>query len=215
MTISEVYSKFRIPPNLQEHMLRVCSIVEFISQHLNNKVTIDWKLVREITLLHDLGNIVKFDFEKHPEFLGKEEENVEYWKQTQKQIISQYGSNDHDVTKKMLEEVNLNKESIEIILNKSFGNSVSVSNSKSWPLKILYYADLRTLPFGVGNLEERINDIKSRMPQYTSRPDFEDLVSACKNVEKQIQENIDISVNEINDANVSIDKNLLNTELSC
>ncbi len=30
MKVSEVYKKFGIPPNLQEHMLRVYSLVEFL-----------------------------------------------------------------------------------------------------------------------------------------------------------------------------------------
>jgi len=47
------------------------------------------------------------------------------------------------------------------------------------------------------------------MPKYTSRPDFNDLVSATLEIEKQIQENLDVPVSEISDQSVNIDKTLL------
>lgn len=57
MKISDIYKKFGIPPNLQEHMLRVCGVVSFIKKHWNNAdIKIDWDLVKKTSLLHDLGN---------------------------------------------------------------------------------------------------------------------------------------------------------------
>lgn len=113
----------------------------------------------------------------------------------------------------MLLELGLDHEPIEIIFRKRFSNSVEVKNSDNWVLKIMYYADLRTLPFGIGSLEDRISDIKNRMPKYTDRPDFESLVSACREIEKQLQPQIDIPVSEINDKNIIFNKNLLNFTL--
>ena len=212
MKIIDVYKKFQIPPNLQDHMLRVCAIVEFIQKHWIGK-HVDWDLTKKIAMLHDLGNIVKYNFDNHPEFLGKEQKNIEHWRDVQSEIIKKYGSDDDEVTKKMLTELGLGGEIVEIIFSKRFGNSVEVKNSDNWALKIMYYADLRTLPFGIGSLEERISDIKGRMPKYTSRPDFEELLDACRSIEKQLLPNIDVPANEINDRNVLIDKTLLNLSL--
>lgn len=51
------------------------------------------------------------------------------------------------------------------------------------------------------------------MPKYTSRPDFEELVNACKQIENQIENNLDITVNDINNyfANdkLKLDKTLM------
>ena len=94
-------------------------------------------------------------------------------------------------------------------MNKSFGNSSAVKNSNNWPLKILYYADLRTLPSGIGTTKERLDDVRVRMPKYTNRPDFGDLVSACLEIEKQIQQNLDVPVSRVNNQNVVIDESLL------
>ena len=56
MKISEVYKKFNIPPNLQEHMLKVCSIVSFIEKHWTRE-EVNWGLAKKVALLHDIGNI--------------------------------------------------------------------------------------------------------------------------------------------------------------
>lgn len=212
MKIIDIYEKFGIPPNLQSHMLRVCGIVYHIQKHWTGQA-VDWDMTKRVALLHDLGNIVKFDFEKHPEFLEDEQKNIERWKQVQSEVIQKYGADDDEVTKKMLEELGASPELIEIIFSKRFANSVEVKNSDNWTLKLLYYADLRTLPFGIGSLEERISDIQGRMPKYTKRPDFASLVDACRGIEKQVAQNIDIPVSEINATSVVVNKDFLNLSL--
>ncbi len=208
MNITGIYKKFRIPPNLQEHMIRVYRIICFIEKHWIGE-EIDWKLVKKIALLHDMGNIIKFNLDAHPEFLGSEEPNVEYWKKVREEVIKKYGLDEEEATRKMLQEVGVDEKAIQIISDKAFGNSVGVKDSKDWQLKLLYYADLRTLPLGIGTLEERLSDVRGRMPKYTSRPDFEDLVSACRDIEKQIQKNLDILTSEITDKTAKIDEDTL------
>lgn len=119
--------------------------------------------MNKITLVHDLGNVVKFDLDKNPEFLGEEQANINYWKDVQRSVKEKYGTDDHEVTKKMLEEVGATKDLVDVVLNKSFGNSKEIKDSDNWPLKILYYADMRTLPLGVGTLKERMKDVRERM----------------------------------------------------
>lgn len=126
MKIAEIYKKFNIPPNLQEHMLRVGSLVEYLKNHWKGDNQIDWNLAIKVALLHDLGNIVKFDFDKHPEFLGDEQKNIKRWKALQTKIIKRYGADDDKVTKSMLSELGVNNHISEIIYSKRFGNSVEV-----------------------------------------------------------------------------------------
>lgn len=47
------------------------------------------------------------------------------------------------------------------------------------------------------------------MPKYSERSDFEELVSAAYEIEKQIQDNLSIHVNEINESSI-----LVNTEVA-
>lgn len=203
MTVREIYEKYSIPPNLQEHMLFVNRVAVFISRHWTGP-KIDWTTIQKSALLHDLGNIVKFNFDIFPEFLGLEKTKIEYWKSEQLRIVKKYGNDDHVATQKMLGEIGVDKKIVDTILNKSFGNSVRVSAGSDWAQKILLYCDLRVLPLGICTLEERLEDIKKRFPKYTSRSDFDDLLAAAYRLENQIQDNLDISV-------IKVDKNSVMT----
>lgn len=130
MKIIDVYRRFSTPPNLQEHMFRVCAVALLLQEHWVGE-EVDWHKAKIIALLHDLGNVVKFDLDKNPEFLGEEQVNVEHWKSVQKETIKKYGSDDHEATKKMLEEIGLESEAVDVILNKSFGYSVETARSKN------------------------------------------------------------------------------------
>lgn len=203
MNIKNIYEKFGIPPNLTEHMLIVTKVALFIKEHWKGP-EIDWETLRKAALLHDVGNVVKFDLDKYPHFLGNEKSKIDYWKQKQKEIIEKYGQDDHEATKKMLNEVGIDRKIIEIILNKAFGNAVQIAVSQDWYTKILLYADLRVLPNGVAKMTERFQDIRERMPKYTSRPDFENLLDTARKIEEQIQEKLDVSVLEINNQSIQI-----------
>lgn len=216
MKIAEIYKKFGVSPNLQEHMSRVCAVVSIIEKHWIGESHIDWELAKKMALIHDVGNIVKFDLNNHPEFLGKEQSNIEHWKKMQRQMIEKYGTDDNEATRKMLTEIGIDPKVVEKVFHKRFLNSIKTEESGDWSLKILYYADLRALPLGIGTLEGRFEDVRKRYnPVYTERPDFEDLVEACRKIEKEIQENLDISVNEIDDEMVSQEdsSNLLTQDL--
>jgi hypothetical protein len=209
MKILDVYKRFDTPPNLQEHMIRVFGIVTFLEKHWIGE-NLDWKMIKDMALLHDLGNIIKYQMDKYPEMLGNELANIGHWKQVQQKIMKRYGSDDEEATKQMLKEISVDPKIIDTIFNKTFGNSVAVKNSSDWYLKLLYYADLRTLPSGVGSLEERLKDVRNRMPKYTSRPDFEDLVSACLNIGLQVVKNLNISETEVTNQSTSVDLNTIN-----
>lgn len=214
MIIADIYKKFSVPPNLQEHMQKVYGVVAFIEQHWTGKEKIDWNLVKRAALLHDIGNIVRFDFDKHPEFLKEEQSRVDYWRDVQRGMVEKYGKDDHQATKKMLREVGGDEKLIKIIWEMRFGESVAINGSNSWPLKIILYADLRVLPQGIGTLEERLADIRQRLPKYASRPDFEYIVGACREIEKQAQKRVNVSLEQINKESLRMDsQSLLETEI--
>jgi hypothetical protein len=196
MTITAVYKKFSVAPNLIEHMLSVTKIVKVLQLHWTG-VVIDWQALLLASLVHDVGNIVKFDFIKYPQFLGTEQGHLDYWKETQKQMISKYGADDHIATGKIMAELGFDSRLIKVIQDKSFGNSETVAAAHDWPAKILAYADLRVLPQGIGSLDERIADVKVRMPKYTSRKDFPELVKAVYQIETQLQAVVDLPLDRL------------------
>jgi len=71
MTIQQIYDHYDIMPSLQLHMLRVTAVAAMIVESFNQPL--DKNNIIKACLLHDMGNIVKFDFnymkESMPQFL--------------------------------------------------------------------------------------------------------------------------------------------------
>lgn len=145
-------------------------------------------------LLHDVGNLVKFDFNQKVFNIGDER----YWRQQQMKLWKKYGRDDHVVTEAILKELNVKLDIIKWIKEKTFGNIIKlVKNKNKWETKILLYADLRVLPDGIGTIEDRIRDIQTRMPHYYTRPDFELMKRSIFKLQDQIQQQIRIPVTKI------------------
>jgi hypothetical protein len=206
MKVIDVYTRFKNPPNLQQHMLQVAKVGLFIQEHWKAE-SIDKVLLTKVLLLHDIGNIVKFDIQRYPHFLGEaERERAGYWLQVQKEIIQKYGSDDHEVTEKMLQEANIDPEVIKIVVAMSYTNAVTIAASQDWILKILLYADLRVSPTGIISLKDRLDDVHTRLPKYKER---NDLYDAGFLIEQQIQSNLNVPVSDITDEKVAVDDALL------
>lgn len=114
MRIKEIYEKFGIPPNLQEHMVQVAKVVDFIKVHWSGP-DVNWELLTKAALLHDIGNLVKYDFGVIPI------ENGDFWKQRQQEIKQKYGTDDHEATKNMLAEI---REEILTVLASDLTNVI-------------------------------------------------------------------------------------------
>ena len=213
MKISEIYQKFITPPNLKNHLLLVTKVALHIVENWQG-LPIDVNKLKTAALLHDLANIVKFDFAKHPEFLGSEQSRINYWIAQQKEVVNKYGNDDHVATEKMLTEIGVPEEIIDIIDLKSFGSAVEVNDSNNWEVKILLYSDLRVGPFGIISLRERIDDLVGRLEKYKNRSDLPQLTAACKNIEDQIRQysGLNLEKLKIEDLNHD-DKRLLDTDI--
>lgn len=203
MTVLDIYTKLKNPPNLQEHMLRAAKVGLFIYDHWKGN-PIDRDLLLQVILLHDVGNIVKFEMHKYPHFLGDEQKRINYWIEVQQEVIEKYGSDDHEVTGKMLSELKINPSIVKNVLDMSYFNAVLIARSDNWILKILLYADLRVSPTGIIPIRKRLDDVHSRLEKYKKRPD---LYAAGIEIENQVQQNMDCNVSEITNENVVQDDN--------
>ncbi len=208
MTVGDVYKRFGVPPNLSEHMLRVAGVVDFIHRNWTGE-EIDWNLLTKIALLHDLGNVVKFTWDNYEKF-GLSQSEAKSLQQLQQTLIQKYGEDDHEATKKMLEELGVEQIVSQTILDKSFGNSIKTARSNNWYPKILLYSDLRVMPNNISTLDERIQDIHDRYPKYRNRVDFSELVRANYEIEKEIQEHVSVSLREITQNTIKINEAFLN-----
>jgi hypothetical protein len=196
MTTKDVYRQFGTPKNLQQHMLTVTGLICSIQKHWIGE-DINWKNLTIAGLLHDLGNVIKFDLDKFPALLGDELPRIDFWREEQKRLVAKYGSDDHVATGEMLNELNIDPEIKEVIQTKSFGNIRNTSKLDDWLPKILQYCDLRTAPNGLMTLDERVEDIKERYDKYAGRPDFPEMIEAAKSIENEIAMSVDVELERI------------------
>ncbi|MBP9802891.1 MAG: HD domain-containing protein [Candidatus Pacebacteria bacterium] len=203
--ILEIYEHYKIMPNLALHQLRVASVIALICKNLEIKV--DEDIAIQSGLLHDMGNIIKFDLTYFPEF--NEPLGLAYWQNIQKEYFEKYGTDEHEATQKILKELGINDRVIEIDSKMIFGNLCIDKEGNDWELKLLHYADMRVGPFGVLSYEDRMEDARKR---YANAPEDEmtreqnrrELLLACgKDIETQIFEHCKIRPEDINDESIA------------
>src|SRR5436305_1624080 len=103
--ITEIYEKYKIMPNLQLHQLRVAAVAKKISDNLVTQV--DKAAVVEACLLHDMGNIIKFNLSKSPQFPSfLEPEGLKYWQAVKDDYLQKYQTEDeHQATLAIAKEI--------------------------------------------------------------------------------------------------------------
>jgi len=202
MTIAKIYSVYRIPPTLQMHQYRVAGVAQIIAQNILG-VDVDASEVIRACLLHDMGNIIKFNMKLFPEFF--EPEGVAYWSNIKEEFIDKYGLDEHVATVEIAKEVihyelkvqsaklKFSRERIlELIHAIGFSNARENFESDDFSAKIAAYADMRVEPHGVTSLENRLKDGNRRFnlnKPGTGRNDFFAGMSAyLRKIEVQIFE---------------------------
>lgn len=197
-TISEIYEEYKIMPSLAEHMLRVTAVASQLCDSCT--VTVDKNLIITACLVHDLGNILKFDLESFPEFL--EPYGLEYWQDVKNEYIAKYGEDEHVATIAIIRELNLPDEVIHLVDNVGHNHFCDQLDREDFNHKIINYADVRVAPYGVVSYTERMDDVTRR---YKSRPNFignekhETSIACGYEIEKQIFSYSSIKPEDITD----------------
>ncbi len=197
MTIQQAYDKYKIMPTLQLHQLRVAAVGLILCDSIPGFK--DTKDVLTTCLLHDMGNIIKFDLNYFPEFLKPE--GLQYWQKVKDEFIQKYGSDEHYATQRIINEL-VDSEKIKEYVDKvGFSKLQETCKDTSLVKKICAYSDMRVSPHGVVSIEERVSDGRKR---YEGRKDktigsdkYEILADALKEVEKQIFETVTIKPEDI------------------
>ena len=214
MKVSEIYKKYKIMPRLQDHMLRVAAVASMISDNFQKPV--DKNLIIPACLLHDIGNIVKSDFNKWPPEITKEKD-LGYWLRVQNEFIEKYGSNDHTATINIINEIGLDQNITDILHNLEFSYTLEIADSKRFERKIIKYSDMRIAPYRVDTLKNRFSELKKRYGykrKKRSEAEFDKLASAWKSIEKQIFAHCKIKPEDITEEKVRpLIENLRNFEI--
>lgn len=203
MTVQEAYDKYKIMPTLQLHQLRVAAVSQLICDSILDFE--DKKCVISTCLLHDMGNIIKFNLNYFPEFLKPE--GLEYWQKVKDEYIQRYGTDEHHATQIIISELVDSDKVREYADQVGFSKLQETKKDTSLAKKICAYSDMRVGPHGIISIEERVVDGRKR---YEGRKDktissdkYEILANDLKEVEKQIFEIASISPESITDESVN------------
>jgi 5'-deoxynucleotidase YfbR-like HD superfamily hydrolase len=215
MKISEIYQKYQIPPHLQLHMYRVSAVAWTICDNFDEEL--DKINIVAAELLHDMGNIIKFDLKLFPEFL--EPEGYDYWERVQKDYIARYGYDEHEATRIIANEVSTAPRIQELLNSVGSSKTSLIIKSKDKAKWIANYSDYRVYPHGVVSLKRRLEDGRKRYVNNTrlnsvSMEKSIEIEKFSYELEELIQKETSIDLNSITDESVSdIIKQLPNFEI--
>ena len=194
MNFAQVYQHYQIPSNLQQHQLRVAGIAYLIAKYWQAKPKIDPVLMARVGLVHDMGNILKFDLNpKVAKRYGLT--NLSKWQQVQHEFRRKYGNDEVETTFAICRELGLEQELAILQREHQIYNPPKIAQSPNdWPVKIFLYADMRVSPQGVVSLEERLKDFFARYR--FNRPEW---FKAGQSIENQLQARTTIDITSINE----------------
>ena len=194
LIIQDVYKKYQIMPQLEAHMLRVAGVADLICAHF--KIGIDRHSVVAACLLHDMGNIVKFDFDYTRQFMPElvDVGTLASWEAVKREFIEKYGAESHAATMNIIAELGINKRIIELIDCIGVDQALNNAATSDFEKKICAYSDVRVEPSGVVALEKRFTGLRHR---YKNHPEGargrEVFENALREVERQIFSKTDFS----------------------
>ena len=161
MKVNQIYKTYNIPPNLQRHMLRVAGLAEILSENWTGE-TINKTAMVFACLFHDACKLLNFDLSR-PELFEEEAENIDYWRWVQTEIAHKRGTNEHKATLQVCKEIMLPTKAIQLIDNLEWCYINGILEYRNMESAITVYSDMRIGPFGIITLEERFNELRSRV----------------------------------------------------
>lgn len=204
-SILNIYKEYNIPPNLQFHMLRVAALGLLLTESFDKNISINKSGIITALLLHDMGNILKFDINV-TRSLGVSEEGLKQIEITKEEFKTKYGADEHNATYKIAEEIGISDESLRIITNMGSSKIEYLLKTEFWDAKIATYADNRIDPVGVTTLSARWNDIVKRYSGSTHKLGDKNIVERRRKysfeLEKQIQEKCGMDLQSVTDTTI-------------
>lgn len=200
MKVKQIYQNYKIPPNLQDHMIRAAAVGTFIAAHWNKKDELDKTAIVQALLLHDMGNIIKFDF-RFSHLLGEEEKNADYWKKVQDEFKEKYGNDEHVATIKIAQEIGLGARAFELLNAIGSAKLDQALKTDDWNKKIVCYSDFRVDPHGIVTVNQRFDEIISRYKDRNHKlgkiEETEKKRAFCLQLQKQLQTKVDFDLDQL------------------
>lgn len=196
MNIIEIYNQYYLPENLQMHMLRVAACTNLILDNWTGK-PIDRKAITRVSLLHDMGNMVKIPEE------GQDREFIVI----RRKYFKEYGTNDHEINMLIGKNLGLTNKELEILDGKRSRKNEQTAKSDNYEIKICAYCDQRVAPDGVVSLKERLEDAKIRykdkpLSVWSNEEKANQLIKLALEIEKQVMRYCKLKPEDINNQSI-------------
>ena len=190
-------------PNLVQHQIRVAGVSMQICDSLDIKV--DKDSIVKACLLHDMGNIIKFNLIQTQSLFGLSDLEIKDAIIIQNEFIQKYGKSEHKATVSIGEELGVSPYILELIDCVDSSNLEILAMNDDFNKKICMYADGRVTPHGVVSIQERSLEAKERYKNHPNKFDEESRLHFNKNVgsiESQIFSHSNIKPEDINDESI-------------
>ena len=191
-------------PYLQEHLLGVAGTASSICNNFNKPI--NKQLILSVSLLHDIGNIVKEHIEYNVKFYPNyfNSENTLKWERIKKEFIDKYGSNDYIATYTILKELSIPDNVYNLIQSLEFAKAPITTEGTNTELKICLYSDARVSPHGVVSLKDRLSEVKERYMRNKgiSEEKFNQISESLFQIEGQIFAHCKIKPEDITDEKI-------------
>lgn len=204
--IEQIYKDYQIPQNLQQHMIFTASLGKIICQNWSGK-KIDQDLVVTSLLLHDMGNIVKFNLQPDAPNFFIDQNKIDYWRKIQQEFRKKYGLRADEANLKIIDEIRPYPKIREVMEEHYFEFLPKLLKRKNdWESKIVFYCDLRFNPRGICSIEDRVEDLRNR---YVGRDDtwadqaiYQSRMENCLQLETQLDQQTSIQLRKISQSKI-------------
>ncbi len=156
--VKDIYDHYKIMPSLQLHMLRVAAVSKVICE--NATIELHTRHIISASLLHDMGNIIKFKLGLIPKFLKPQ--GLGYWNGVQEEFKAKYGRNEHLASLYIAKEVGASKRTLELIQAIGFTKAMDNFRHNDYSKKVCAYSDSRVSPSHILPLRERLEEGRKR-----------------------------------------------------
>lgn len=179
----------------------MAAVAEVICDHI--KIEINKPDVVAACLLHDMGNIVKFDFNQTKKFINQDLD-LGFWQKVKDKFIEKYGTGSHNVTMKIVNELKVKPRIGELVDCVGFEQGQANEQAADFGKKICAYSDMRVGPRGAIPLEERMADLRVRYKNHPEGAQAREVFEqALRRIEQQIFEHCNIKPGDITDEAVA------------
>jgi hypothetical protein len=209
MIVKDIYSHYRTPDNIQQHMLRVASLGSIVVANWIGK-PIDSEAIISTLLFHDIAKLVTFEVADQVHFASTPQE-LEALVRDITYLVGRFGRDEHQVAIKIFQEIGLNAKAQNLIDNLEWHYTDQLIAENNLEALLTIYCDMRIGPKGILQVTDRILELHSRRPienlekRLTSARKLEDLMAKNVKIDLKTITNEQVNANTDQLAQKSVD----------